>query len=111
MKSRISTLLLCTLFAGAAFAQKGPSQVTDAQIKTYKANALKQCTDAGKAQKDPPEKVSAFCKCMVATLEKNVSREEWKQLAFYSKEGRAADEINVLGPHRAKIKECAAPKG
>ena len=104
-------LLLCTLFAGPAFAQKGPSQVTDAQIKTYKAKAQKQCTEAGTAQKDPPEKVNAFCKCMVATLEKNVSRDEWKQLAFYSNEGRTADEINVLGPHRAKIKECAAPKG
>jgi hypothetical protein len=40
-----------------------------------------------------------------------VSQDEWKQLAFYSKEGRTADEINVLGPHRDKIKECAAPKG
>lgn len=110
MKSRIPMLFLCALFASAASAQKAPSQVTDAQIKSYKANALKQCTEAGKAQKDAPEKVNAFCKCMVATLEKNVSQDEWKQLAFYSKERRAADEINVLGPHRAKIKECSAPK-
>lgn len=110
MKSRIPMLLLCALFASAAAAQKGPSQVTDAQIKTYKENALKQCTDAGKAQKDPPEKVDTFCKCMIETLEKNVSQEEWKQLTFYAKEGRSADEINVLGPHREKVKECAVPK-
>lgn len=111
MKPRIPMLILCAFVAGPAFAQKGPQQVTDAQIKTYKANALKQCTEAGTAQKDPPEKVSSFCKCMVTTLEKNVSRDEWKQLAFYSKEGRTPDEMNVLGPHRPKIKECAAPKG
>lgn len=111
MKSLIPIALLCALAAGPVLAQKAPQQVTEAQIKAYKANALKQCTEAGTAQKDPPEKVSAFCKCMVTTLEKNVSQDEWKQLAFYSKEGRAADEINVLGPHRAKIKECAAPKG
>lgn len=111
MKSRIPMLFVCALAAWPAFAQKGPQQVSDAQIKVYKANALKQCTEAGTAQKDPPEKVSAFCKCMVTTLEKNVSQDEWKQLAFYSKEGRTADEINVLGPHRDKIKECAAPKG
>lgn len=111
MKSRIPMLFLCALAAGPVLAQKTPQQVTDAQIKAYKANALKQCTEAGTAQKDPPEKVSAFCKCMVTTLEKNVSPDEWKQLAFYSKEGRTSDEVNVLGPHRAKVKECAAPKG
>ena len=109
MTARIAVLLAFALFAAAAHAQKSPSDVTDAQVKAYKSNALSQCTEAGKKQKDAPEKVDAFCGCMIKTLEKNISAEEWKQLAFYAKEGRTSDEMNVLGPHRASIKACAAP--
>jgi hypothetical protein len=109
MKSRIGILLLCSVFASAAAAQKAPSDVTETQIKGYKANALKQCTDAGKSRGDPAEKVDGFCNCMIATLEKSVSREEWQKLTFYSSQGRQKEEINVLGPHAPKIKDCAAP--
>lgn len=109
MKSHFGILLLCSVFASAAAAQKAPADVTETQIKDYKANALKQCTDAGKSRGDPAEKIDGFCNCMISTLEKSVSRAEWQKLYFYSSQKRQQEEINVLGPHTPKIKACAAP--
>ena len=109
MKSHFGILLLCSVFASAAAAQKAPADVTETQIKDYKANALKQCTDAGKSRGDAAEKVDGFCNCMISTLEKSVSRPEWQQLYFYSSQKRQQEEINVLGPHAGKVKACSRP--
>ena len=106
MKLRASIFVLCCAFASSSGAQKTPSEVTDAQVREYKALAEKGCAEAGKAQGDPPQKVAEFCKCISSVFEKSLSREEWQRAYFYSKEGRAAEERNVFGPHESKIRAC-----
>lgn len=105
---RLAIFLASLLYAGALLAQTSPAQVTDAQIKQYKADAEKGCLDAGKAQGDMPEQVAKFCKCISTVFDKHLSREEWQRAYFNSKQGRAAEERNVFGPHEAKIRECKA---
>ena len=109
MKLRATLLILCLSLAAPAGAQKSPAEVTDAQIKEYKGIAENACRDSGKSRGDPPEKVAAFCKCMTGVFEKNMSRSEWQQVYFHSRNNRAAEEENVLGPHLSKVRACRQP--
>ncbi len=106
MKLHAAVTIICAVFAGSAIAQKSPSEVTDAQIRDYKRAAEKSCIEGGKAQKDPPEKVTAFCKCVTGVFEKSLSKSDWQQAFFYSTQNRAAEEENVFGPHEKKLREC-----
>jgi hypothetical protein len=105
----MTTLLFCAL-AGAAGAQKSPSQVTDAQIRDYKAAAEAACVESGQSRGESAERSAQFCKCMTGVFEKNMTRAEWQQVFFFSTQGRAAEEANVLGPHVSKVRECAMPR-
>ena len=109
MKLRATMLALCLGLAAPAGAQKSPAEVTDAQIKEYKATAESGCREGGKTRGDPPEKVNAFCKCMTGVFEKNMTKSEWQQVYFFSKNKQAADEENVLGPHMSKLRACRPP--
>ena len=108
MKLRATMLVLCCSLAAPAGAQKSPAEVTDAQIREYKAVAENACLDSGKSRGDPPEKVAAFCKCMTGVFEKNMTKSEWQQAYFFSKNKRDGEEENVLGPHMSKIRTCRA---
>lgn len=102
----LAVSIACTV---PAFAQQSPADVTDAQIKQYKTSAEKACTDAGKAQGDPPKRVAEFCKCMTGVFEKNLTKTEWQKVVYFSANDRHSEEVNVLGPHMNKIRECRLP--
>ena len=109
MKLRALTALLCCALAGAALAQKSASEVTDVQIRQYKATAENACVDTGKSRGDPPAKVTEFCKCMTGVFEKNLTRSDWQQLHFFASQKRQAEEANILGPHMSKLRACTPP--
>lgn len=102
----ISAALAAALAAPVAMAQKTPAEVTDAQLKQYKATAEGGCVEAGTKRGDSPASVGQFCKCMMTTLEKNMTVAEWRQAVTYAAEGQAASEANVLGPHLNKLRDC-----
>ena len=95
---------------GAANATDCTSDVTDAQIRDYKSGNEKSCLDAGKAHNDPPEQVAKFCKCISGVFEKSLTREDWQRAYFFSRQGRAAEERNVFGPHESKVRDCRPPQ-
>ena len=106
MRAATIGFLAAVTFAGAAFAQESPSEVTDAEIARYKATAQKGCRDAGLARSDPQERVDAFCNCVLATLEKTMKRTEWQQASFYSMKNQEAEEKAVLDPHFKNLTVC-----
>lgn len=109
MKLRVIAALMCCTFAGAALAQKSATDVTDAQIRQYKATAENACLESGKSRGDPIARVTEFCKCMTGVFEKNLTRTEWQQLYFLASQKRESEEVNVLGPHMGKIRVCTPP--
>jgi hypothetical protein len=109
MSLRVCAALLCCAFAGAALAQKSASEVTDAQIKQYKATAENACLESGKTRGDPLPKVTEFCKCMTSVFEKNLTKSDWQQLYFLASQKRDKEEANVLGPHVTKLRSCRPP--
>ena len=109
MKLRSAILVICSVLAAPAAAQKTPSDVTDAQIRDYKRAAEKSCYDTGKSRGDPPEKVNAFCKCLTGTFEKSMTKAEWQSAFYYSINKREKEEANVFGPHATKLRSCTPP--
>jgi hypothetical protein len=98
---------VCAVFmAGPASAQQEPSEVTDGEIAKYKGIALAACTDGGVSRGEPKEKADAFCGCVVATLNKSMTRAEWQQAYFYSMKKQEKDEATVLAPHVSKLGNC-----
>jgi hypothetical protein len=98
--------LAAIAFAGAAFAQQSPAEVTDAEIARYKSTAQKGCREAGLARSDPQERIDIFCNCVLATLEKTMKRAEWQQAYFYSLKNQEAEERAVLDPHVKNLGVC-----
>lgn len=109
MKLRVIAALFCCTFAGAVLAQKSASDVTDAQIRQYKAAAENACLESGKSRGDPIAGVTAFCKCMTGVFDKNLLRSDWQQLYFLASQNRTSEEANVLGPHMSKVRVCTPP--
>ena len=105
---RFSLFLTALVIAGAALAQDAPSEITDGEIAKYKQLVFNACREPGLKLGDPPERVDAFCSCVVATLEKSMKRPEWQQAAFYGLQKNAEQERSVLAPHLSNIKQCAA---
>jgi hypothetical protein len=87
-------------------AQENPAEVTDKEIARYKASAKNACMEPGLARGDPQEKVEAFCSCMLASLNKTMTRAEWQQAYFYSLKQQATEEKSVVGPHLSKLDAC-----
>ena len=106
MRAATIGFLAAVTFAGAAFAQQSPSEVTDAEIARYKATAQKGCRDAGLARNDPQERIDTFCNCVISTLEKTMKRTEWQQAYFYSMKNQEAEEKTVLDPHVKNLGVC-----
>jgi len=109
MKLRVLAALLYCAFSGAALAQKSASDVTEAQIRQYKATAENACLESGKSRGDPIARVTEFCKCMTGVFEKNLARSDWQQLYFLASEKREKEEANMLGPHMGKLRVCTPP--
>ena len=106
MKIRSLALLLAALISAPVAAQKEPAEVTDGEIAKYKALAASSCHEAGTKQGDPKEKVDAFCGCLVATINKTMTRAEWQQAYFYSLKGQSKEERQVLDPHLKNVGVC-----
>ena len=119
MKTRLVLSLLACSLALPAFAQKEPAEVTDGEIRKYKALAENGCRQGGEKRGDPKERVDAFCSCLVATMDKSMKRPEWQQAYFYSINGQADRERQVLEAHlnnaaltcRPPAPAAAAPEG
>ena len=48
----------------------------------------------------------SFCSCMMSTLQKSLTPEEWRLAAFYSLKKRAGEERLVLDPHLSELRAC-----
>ena len=119
MKTRLALSALACALALPVYAQNEPAEVTDGEIKKYKAIAETGCRQGGEKRGDPKERVDAFCSCLVATMEKTMKRPQWQQAYFYSLKGQAAEERDLLAPHlnnaattcRPPAPAAAAPDG
>lgn len=110
MTLRFSFLFCSAVLASGALAQNSPADVTDAQVRKYKAAAEEGCIESGKQRGDPQAQVSQFCKCMTGVFEKGLTASEWKQAVYFHLQNRAAEESNVFGPHAAKLRTCNPPE-
>jgi hypothetical protein len=100
-------LIACAL-ASPVHAQKAPADVTDADIAKYKGTAKTACMDAGKQKGDPADMADAFCTCLLAHLDKNMTRAEWQRAYVYSVNKQADEESGVITPHLKEFRGCAA---
>ena len=106
VRSALVLLAVASLTVQPVSAQEASSEVTDAEIAGYKVTVKKACMDPGLARGDPPERVEAFCSCVVEVLEKSMTRSEWQQAYFYSRREDAAEEKRIVGPHFSKLQVC-----
>ena len=102
-----AVLLACAI--APAHAQNEPSEVRDSEIAKYKQVAQSACRDAGKQRGDPEEQVNAVCSCLIAHLEKSMSRVEWQQASLYSIKQQGEEEQRIVVPHLKTFRGCPAP--
>ena len=108
MKLRTLVVLLACACAGPVAAQQSASEVTEAQVAAYKADAAKACKDGGQKAGDPPAKIEAFCGCLVEVLNKNMTAAEWRQAVFFAQKNQVAEGKKLVAPHMAKLDVCRA---
>ena len=106
IKSARWIVLGAAALATSVGAQQEPSEVTDKEIARYKQNARNACREPGIAKGDPPERVDAFCSCVIATLDKTMKRAEWQQVYFHWMKKDETQEQAVLDPHIRNFGHC-----
>ena len=106
MKLSTPVILLTCAIAAPVGAQQTVAEVTEAQITEYKRSAAAGCQEGGKKKGDPQAMVDAFCGCLIDTLNKNMTPNEWRQVVLYSLNKQAEAEVKVLTPHLARVKAC-----
>lgn len=73
-----SALLAAILLAGTA-AHAQPERSLDEMIAEAKTGIDEGCRARGKQRGFPPEQTEITCSCMQASLEKNMTRERWRE--------------------------------
>jgi hypothetical protein len=106
LKASAAGVLLAAVLASPLHAQDAPSEVTDGEIARYKEKAQSACREPGMARGDPQAKVDAFCNCVLASLNKTMTRPEWQQAAFYSLRNDENGEKKVLALHVQNLAFC-----
>jgi hypothetical protein len=106
MKLRTLVVLLACAMAGPVAAQQSASQVTQAQVAEYKANAEKACKEGGRQAGDPEARVDAFCSCLMEVLDKSMTAAEWQQAYFLSTKKQVDEERKIVTPHMSKLEVC-----
>src|SRR5829696_7053246 len=93
------TFALAGALALNATAQDSPIDVSDGDIAKYKSVADAACREGGKKNGGPETKVEGFCACLLDHLTQAMTRTEWQQVYYYSRNQRENDEQQVLAPH------------
>jgi len=82
------------------------TEITSVEVGVYKLGLETGCSHAGRNRGDPETKVSTFCKCVIATLEKRMTAREWQDATFYAQQRRDRDEQGVMSPHMSAVAAC-----
>jgi hypothetical protein len=92
--------------------QTQPPVDDDIHLRTFKLGIDAGCRDAGKRENDPPEKVNAFCTCVMKTLQSEVPPKVWQEISAHLKAQRPDLANQALGPYLSKLSKCSpsAPK-
>jgi hypothetical protein len=103
---QIFAFVFAGTFALGATAQDSPIDVSDVEIAKYRAVADAACREGGKKNGGPETKVEGFCTCLMDHLTRAMTRAEWQQVYYYSRNQRENDEKQVLAPHLKTFQGC-----
>lgn len=83
-----------------------PNDVSALEVSIYKTGIGMGCRDQGKGLGQPAELVERQCKCILDTLNAQVTDEEWRRATFYAQHRRDREEQEVLAPYLVAAKGC-----
>lgn len=101
---RTIAVAICSLWVSNAVGQA----VSPAEMAAFKGGIEGGCVNAGLEKGDPPDRVRAFCSCVINTLGSSLTNEEWQKFYFHATRGQKPQEHEVLAPHMQKLKACRA---
>jgi len=85
-----------------------PEAVTDFDIDRYQFGMDRDCRDEGAKRGEAASTVDAFCNCVFLTLQRNLTRSDWRRAVYFSMTARERDEYQVLAPVMSTVGACRA---
>ena len=106
MKTILSlAALACAVASGPGQAADKP--VTGLDVANYRNSIANGCALQGRRLKHAQADIDRRCKCVLDTLVKRVTEDEWKRAADFARQGKDKDEAAVLARHNAALKACS----
>ena len=87
--------------------QAAPKDITGLDVSMYRDSIANGCRIQGRRLKHAQGDIDRRCKCVVATLVKRVSQDEWKRAADFARQGKQKEEAAVLARHNDALKACS----
>lgn len=103
---KLFPLILLLTLTGCGSLHKVPDEVSDLEVKLYKAGMDKGCRDAGRAKGDSQSKIDGFCGCMMEKLNQSLSYAEWQKATFFAQKKLDAEELQSVAPQKRGIDAC-----
>ena len=93
-------------FAASLAAHAQPSEVTRLDVAAYKNAVSMDCRAQGRRLKHSVQQIERRCRCVVDTLNRRMTDEEWRRATQFAKQGDGKGEAQALARHSAALKAC-----
>jgi len=104
VRALLAAVAACS--AAAALGQDSPAAVSVEQVKAYQVGLEAGCRRVGRSRGDAPEKIDAYCGCVLRVLRENASTAQWQQAAFAEMRRQPREEALALSEHTLKFQAC-----
>lgn len=99
-------LLLATLAAAPAFAQRTPESVTPAEIGQLQTSIEQNCVKTGDDKNAPHKDSHESCTCATEVLKVKMSNQEWKTAVAAAFNGDKDTATKIIARHQEDVKVC-----
>lgn len=96
-------LLLFLAFSSFSAAAQ---QVTDALVEEYKRGISQGCKAQAKRQNSDSNRSERVCSCIASVLDRELSRDEWRQLTELSMHNKQEEQGRLMSKHAQKTFYC-----
>lgn len=94
--------------AASSVALGSPESVSDFDVDRYQFGMDRDCRDEGTKRGESASTVDAFCNCVYLTLQRNLTRSDWRRAVYLYLNGREREEYQVLAPVMSTVGACRA---
>jgi hypothetical protein len=85
-----------------------PASMTDVDIATFRDGFRAGCTDAAIGHGKSRQQAAEDCSCILGTLQRVLTHEEWQRLTYEGQNGMESDELAAIASHVDALRSCLA---